>query len=136
MSEQSDTTRGAITPLRAAVANLCQNCGRGRLSDGFLRVVDRCEVCGADYRRHAAGDGAIYIVLTLLCVLAMAVLVSVEFAYRPPVWVHLLIGVGVIFGLALALLPPAKRFMVAQSFAMDARGDGEMGGGIDGEGSA
>lgn len=124
MSDATNEATGAITPLRAALRNRCQNCGLSPLSQGFLGVVERCEACGADYRRHAAGDGAVYVVLTALCIVVMASVIAVEFAYRPPVWVHVTVGVAMTCGLAFLLLPPVKRFMVAQSFAMDARGEG------------
>ena len=93
---------------------------RGCLS----KPLPRCDACGADYRRHAAGDGAVFIVLTLLCFLVMAIVIGVEFAYRPPIWTSVLVGLGATCGLAYLLLPPVKRFLVAQSFAMDARGEG------------
>lgn len=114
----------ALTPVEAALRNLCVKCGKAPASDGFLKSVEICPFCGADYRRHAAGDGAVYIVLTTLCILVMAAVVAIEFAYRPPVWAHALVGVGLTLGLAWLFLPPVKRFMVAQSYAMDARGEG------------
>ena len=114
----------ALPPIAAALRNRCVRCGKGPASDGFLQSVEVCSVCGADFRRHSAGDGAVYIVLTTLCFVVMAVVVGLEFAYRPPVWVHAVVGLGMTVGLALLLLPPVKRFMVAQSYAMDARGDG------------
>ena len=114
----------ALTPLEAALRNRCMRCGEAPASEGFLKTVEICPVCGADYRRHAAGDGAVYIVLTTLCILVMAAVVGIEFAYRPPVWAHALIGLALTLGLAFVFLPPVKRFMVAQSYSMDARGEG------------
>ena len=123
-AESDDGPRCALTPIEAALRNRCIRCGDGPASAGFLKSVEICPHCGADYRRHSAGDGAVYIVLTSLCFLVMALVVGVEFAYRPPVWAHALIGLSATVGLALLLLPPVKRFMVAQSYAMDARGEG------------
>lgn len=137
----SGSQGGGLSPIRAALTNRCVNCGRGPLDIGFLKTIDRCAVCGADYRRHAAGDGAVFIVLTILSFFAMGVVVSVELLYSPPGWVHLGLALLATIGPALLLLPPVKRFMVAQSFAMDALGEGfNQGGGEDprtgsGEGS-
>lgn len=115
----------ALTPLQAALSNKCPSCGQGPLTVGYLQPVETCAVCGADYARHGAGDGAVFIVLTLLCFLMMGVMFALEMLFQPPVWVHAIVATTLILGATLILLPPMKRFMIAKSFAVNARGDGE-----------
>lgn len=117
----------ALTPLQAALSNKCPRCGEGALSSGFLEPLEACPDCGADFSRHGAGDGAVFIVLTLLCFVMMGVMFALEMAFEPPVWLHAVVAISLVLGATMVLLPPVKRFMVAKSFALDARGDGEAG---------
>lgn len=118
-------TAGAATgrAVRAALANRCPECGGGRLTSGFLQPVPECASCGADFRRHAAGDGAIFLVMLLLCVVVLGAAVAIEALAAPPLWVHGVVAALLTLALTIALLPAAKRFMIAQSYVMDARGD-------------
>jgi uncharacterized protein (DUF983 family) len=85
--------------------------------------------------RADSGDGpAVFIILIVGFIACFGMLFS-EIAYRPPVWVELLIwpSVGVI--LSLALLRPAKGLMLAMQFHNKASeggsrdlGDGPNGG--------
>lgn len=94
----------------------CPNCGRGRLFQGFLTVVERCEACGADLRAHDTGDGpAVFIILILGFVVVGAAL-FVETTYEPPLWVHALAWPPLVLGGSLALLRPLKGVMVALAF--------------------
>ena len=55
-----------VPPLRAGLGCRCPRCGRGRLYNGLLTVVDRCAVCGLDLSPHDSGDGpAVFVILIL-----------------------------------------------------------------------
>lgn len=116
-----------LTPMQAALSNKCPRCGQGALTVGYLEPVEKCPDCGADFSRHGAGDGAVFIVLTLLCFLMMGLMFALEMTLQPPVWVHTVAALTLVLGATLILLPPMKRFMIAKSFTLDARGDGEVG---------
>lgn len=116
----TEASRHKSSALAAALNNRCPACGGGPLLTGFLTPAPRCESCGADFTPHSAGDGAVFIVLTLLCFLVMGAALTLEFTIQPPAWVHILFGAvltGVLMG---ALLPFVKRFMIAQSLISDA----------------
>lgn len=87
---------------------------------GLLTPVDRCSVCRTDFTRHTAGDGAVYIVLTVCCIAVMGLVVWLEFTFRPAAWLTVLIATAATAALTVGLLPVTKRFMVAQSVVMDA----------------
>lgn len=110
-----------LSGLAAATRNRCPVCGEGRLTHGFLTPEPRCSVCETDFTEHAAGDGAVYIVMTVACFVVMAIVLAIEFTLRPPIWVSVALGSAATFALIAALLPVAKRFMIAQSIVMDAR---------------
>ena len=121
-------------PFVAGALCRCPNCGRGPLFKGFLKVAPCCRVCGFDLGAADSGDGpAVFIILIVGFIACFGMLFS-EIAYRPPVWVELLIwpSVGVI--LSLALLRPAKGLMLAMQFHNKASegGSRDLGGGPNG----
>jgi uncharacterized protein (DUF983 family) len=106
----------AVNPFIAGFACRCPNCGKGALFEGFLTVAPRCAVCGFDLRAADSGDGpAVFIILIVGFIACFGMLLS-EIAYRPPIWVELLVWplVGVV--LCFALLRPAKGLMLAMQF--------------------
>ncbi|MBX9946854.1 MAG: DUF983 domain-containing protein [Reyranella sp.] len=104
------------SPLDVALRAVCPRCGRGRLFDGLLAVVDRCPACDLDLRGNDAGDGpAVFVILGLGAVVVMLVF-WVEFRFEPPWWLHVLIWGPLTFGLAVWLLRFLKALLVAQQY--------------------
>ena len=103
-------------PFVAGLTCRCPKCGRGKLFDGYLRVAQRCSVCGFDLKAADSGDGPAVFIILIVGFIACFGLLFTEVAYRPPIWVELVIWpiVGVI--LSLALLRPAKGVMLALQF--------------------
>jgi uncharacterized protein (DUF983 family) len=91
----------------------CPNCGRGHLFDRFLKVVDRCEVCGEDYAPQRADDFPAYLVIIVVGHVVVAGLLAVQMAYAPPAWLQLLIWLPVTLVGALSLLQPTKGAIVS-----------------------
>ena len=56
--QTGNNTPARIDQIRAGFLCRCPNCGKGRLFEGFLKVVDACAVCGFDFTRLNTGDGA------------------------------------------------------------------------------
>ena len=106
----------APNPILAGLACRCPNCGRGPLFEGFLKVRARCEACGFDLARADTGDGpAVFVILVAGVVVVFAAL-FVEIAYRPPIWLHLVIWLPAAVLVCLALLRPFKGVLVALQF--------------------
>jgi len=107
---------GFVPPFSAGLRCRCPRCGEGKLYDGFLKIVDRCDVCGLQLADEDAGDGpAVFVIL--IYGLVMTVLAAyVELSYEPPFWVHALIFVPLILGGSALLLRPFKAVMVALQF--------------------
>lgn len=118
-SGASDAPR-ALNTVTAAMRNRCPICGGGALTRGLLTPLASCPNCGQDFTRHNAGDGAVFIVMTVLCFAAVGAVAALELTIRPPFWAHVVVTLALTLGVTLALLPLVKRFMVAQSVAMDA----------------
>lgn len=116
----------ARNPLLAGLAGRCPNCGEGHLFEGFLKVTPRCEACGYDLARADSGDGpAVFVIMIAGFLLAFAALFT-EFAFHPPIWVHLVVWLPLTGIVCLALLRPMKGLMLAAQFknkASEARHD-------------
>jgi uncharacterized protein (DUF983 family) len=113
-------------PLLSGLAGRCPNCGEGHLFEGFLRVSPNCEACGFDLRAADSGDGpAVFVILIGGFVVAFAALFT-EIAYRPPIWLHLVLWLPLTLIVCLGLLRPFKGVMLAAQFmnkASEARRD-------------
>ena len=116
----------SLSPYLAGARGRCPNCGHGRLFSGYLKVAPTCNSCGFDLSRADSGDGpAVFVILVVGFVVVFAALI-VEVAYRPPIWLHLMLWLPLIVVLSLALLPVFKGLMIAAQFsnrASEARSD-------------
>jgi uncharacterized protein (DUF983 family) len=113
-------------PLVSGLRGRCPNCGEGRLFAGFLTVSPRCEACGFDLAKADSGDGPAVFVIMIAGFLVAFTALFVEIAYRPPIWLHLVLWLPATLIVCLALLRPMKGLMVAAQFknkASEARHD-------------
>ncbi|CAN5376473.1 DUF983 domain-containing protein [soil metagenome] len=102
-----------IDPIRAGLLCRCPNCGKGKLYSGFLKVVDRCEVCGFDFTRLNTGDGPASFIMQIAGGLVVFPALYVQVAYDPPIWILLVVAVPMVALLSLALMRPGKGLMIA-----------------------
>lgn len=103
-------------PLLAGVAGRCPNCGEGFLFDGFLKVAPACEACGYDFAKADSGDGpAVFVILIAGFLVAFGALFT-EFAFSPPIWVHLIVWLPATLIISLGLMRPFKGAMLAAQF--------------------
>jgi uncharacterized protein (DUF983 family) len=104
-------------PLLPAMARgfrgRCPNCGKGKLFRKFLKVVDRCEVCGEELHHHRADDAPAYFVIAIVGHFVVALAFIVEIAFWPPWWFTFAVWLPLTVVLALALLQPIKGAIVA-----------------------
>jgi uncharacterized protein (DUF983 family) len=103
-------------PVLAGLACRCPKCGEGPLFCGFLKVCPRCEACGFDLARADSGDGpAVFIILIVGFIVCFAALIT-EVAFKPPIWVHLILWLPAATILCLGLLRPFKGVLIALQF--------------------
>jgi len=99
----------------------CPRCGDGKLFNGFLDIDERCSECALDYGFADAGDGPAIFVMLIVGAIVVAAAFWVEFTFHPPLWVHMVLWLPVILGLALGLLRPLKGLLVALQYKNKAR---------------
>jgi uncharacterized protein (DUF983 family) len=100
----------------------CPCCGKGRIFRAFLKVADRCDVCGEELYHQRADDFPAYLVIVIVGHVVGAMILFVEVAYAPPIWVHVALWPPLILGLALGLLQPIKGAVVALQWHLGMHG--------------
>ncbi|MFA4949875.1 DUF983 domain-containing protein [Brevundimonas sp.] len=102
-----------IDAIRAGLLCRCPHCTKGPLFAGFLKVVDRCSVCGFDFTRLNTGDGAAIFIMQIAGGIVVFGALFVQIAYDPPIWAMLIVALPLVAGLSLGLMRPGKGLMVA-----------------------
>ena len=103
----------------------CPNCGQGSLFEGYLKVTDRCAVCGQELFHHRADDGPAYLTILIVGHL-MAPLIHVVWSrFRPEPMVMATIFVLACVALSLYLLPRLKGVVVGIQWAKRMHGFGQ-----------
>lgn len=105
-----------MTPVFRAMKGRCPRCGEGHLFKGYLKVADKCDVCGLGFHGHDTGDGAVVPVLLVIGGIIVAMALGVEVAYEPPVWVHLLLWIPIGTLLTLGIMVPLKGMAVGLQY--------------------
>ena len=88
----------------AALFGLCPKCGSRTLFAGVARFAPRCRVCGLDFSSFNVGDGPAAFLTLIIGALVTVLAISLELAWHPPFWVHIVLWVplttlAVIWGL-------------------------------------
>jgi uncharacterized protein (DUF983 family) len=112
-------------PIIRGLRGRCPNCGEGRLFRAFLKVADSCPVCGEELHHHRADDFPAYLVIVIVGHIVVAMVLGVEAAYAPPLWLHALIWLPMTFALSLALIQPVKGAVVALQWQHGMEGFGQ-----------
>ena len=117
-AEQRDVFRSM---LRGAQLR-CPACGVGPMFRRYLKVSDHCSHCGEALHHHRADDAPPYFTIVIVGHIVVGLVLSLEMAYRPPLWVHAALWVPLTFLLCLAMLPIIKGALVALQWALRMHG--------------
>src|ERR1041384_690337 len=110
---QSETAVPLKTALWRGLMGRCPHCGKGRVFRAFLKVADRCDVCGEELHHQRADDFPAYLVIVIVGHLVVPLVLNVEMAYQPAYWVHAVLWLPLTLILALLLIQPVKGAVVA-----------------------
>jgi len=114
--------RDLRSSLKRGFCGRCPRCGHGRLFRAFLKVDNRCSVCGLDFTPHRADDLPAYLVIAIVGHLVVPAALLIETDYSPPVWLQLAIYLPLTAGMSLALLQPVKGAVVGLQWALRMHG--------------
>jgi uncharacterized protein (DUF983 family) len=110
------TESHAPAPIVTGLLGRCPRCGKGHLFTGFLSLNPRCEECGLDFAFADTGDGPAFFVMSFVGIVVVGLALWVEFAYSPPIWLHLVLWFTLTAVLSLGLVRPLKGVMVALQY--------------------
>src|SRR6476659_720401 len=77
-----------------------------------------CPACGEALHHHRADDAPPYFTIVIVGHIVVGLVLAVEMAYRPPIWVHEAIWLPLTVLLALLLLPVIKGALVGLPWAL------------------
>ena len=121
MSTDSSRTV-TVTDLARGFFGRCPHCGKGHLFGRFLKVNDRCSVCGEDLHHQRADDFPAYVVMALVGHLVVPTELYTVVPYNLPDWTVFALWLPSTVLLALALLQPVKGAIVALQWRMGMHG--------------
>ena len=98
--------------LRGAMGR-CPVCGQGKLFNGYLRIVDECSHCHTPLGHIRADDAPPYFTIFLAGHILVPIVLWVEKAYQPPMWLHMAIWLPLFAILSALFLRPIKGAVVA-----------------------
>jgi uncharacterized protein (DUF983 family) len=104
------------SPFAAGLKARCPRCGNTPMFDGFLTVQKKCDSCGLDYEFADAGDGPAVFIMFIVGFVVVGLALWAEFAYEPPIWLHLAMWFPLTVILSLALARPLKGILIALQF--------------------
>ncbi|MGD9027934.1 MAG: DUF983 domain-containing protein [Methyloceanibacter sp.] len=96
----------------------CPACGVGSLFTRYLKVSDHCSHCGEALHHHRADDAPAYFTIIIIGHVIVSLVLTVEVAFRPPLWLHAAVWLPLTIVLALAALAPIKGFLVSLQWAL------------------
>ena len=88
----------------------------------FLKVVDRCAVCGTELFHQRADDAPPYFVILITGHIVVPTALVVETEFSPPFWLHAVLWGPLTVALALGLLQPVKGAIVALQWVLGMHG--------------
>lgn len=87
----------------------------------WLKIVPKCGECGLDYRFASPDDGPAFFSLCIVAFPLTFLVVWLQVAVAPPLWVHLVTSVPLMAAGCLLPLRPIKGWLVASQFVNRAR---------------
>ena len=96
----------------ATLKGRCPACLEGKIYRNLLSVGEACPACGEDLSKSDVGDGAAYIAICIVGTLVVLGAIWMEFAFAPPVWLHVLIWLPATLLGTIAVLKLAKTWLI------------------------
>lgn len=95
----------------------CPSCGTGSLFNKYLKVAPACSSCSEELHHHRADDAPPYFTILIVGHLIIPMVVAVEMAYRPDLWIHAALWFPMTLILAMTALPLIKGALVGLQWA-------------------
>ncbi len=101
----------------------CPSCGQGKMFYRYLKVNDKCPVCGEELFHQRADDAPPYMTIFIVGhIIGAAILIAEDAWPNSPLWIHLVIWPILTIILSLTLLPMIKGALIAYQWALRMHG--------------
>src|SRR3990170_8412318 len=114
--------RSVLTSMLRGAKLTCPSCGRGAMYRRYLKVADECPSCGEELHHHRADDAPPYFTIVIVGHVVVSLMLAVEMAYRPPLWLHAALWLPLTVILTLLILPSVKGALIALQWALRMHG--------------
>jgi uncharacterized protein (DUF983 family) len=118
--EDTPMIEGQPGIIPAALFGLCPRCGARGLFDGVAKFAPKCRACALDYTRFNVGDGPAAFLTLIIGALVVVLAISVELAWHPPFWVHMLLWIPFTAAAVIWGLRAGKSALLAAEFQRNA----------------
>ena len=108
IADPADLLPPLPTMLKRGLFCTCPACGKSKLFNGFLRVAKQCSACGTDFSQIRADDAPPYFTIFITGHIVVPLMLWLERAETPPLWVHSAIFLPLTVIIAMALIRPIK----------------------------
>ena len=102
--------------LKSGWEGRCPKCGEGPMFQSWLKINQACPACGLSYRFASPDDGPAFFSLCIVAFPLIFVVVWLQAAFAPPIWVHLLTSVPLMVIGCVLPLRPIKGWLVASQY--------------------
>lgn len=91
----------------------CPHCGEGMLFKSYLKLVDKCDVCGEQLGHIRADDLPAYLTIAVVGHVVVGLMLT-AIQMGVPNWLGILVSMALTVGMSLWLLPHMKGVVAAQ----------------------
>jgi uncharacterized protein (DUF983 family) len=124
MTDGIESERETKTAVLRGLKKRCPRCGQGKLFTGFLKVTDRCSLCGEELYHHRADDGPAYLTILIVAhVIGFVLHATFGYLRDDPLILALLLSALALI-MSLLLLPRLKGLIVGVQWAKRMHGFG------------
>ncbi len=96
--------------------------GVGAMFRRYLKVSDSCPRCREELHHHRADDAPAYFTIAIVGHIVVSLVLAVEMAYRPELWVHAALWLPLTLILTLLCLPSVKGALVGLQWGLRMHG--------------
>jgi uncharacterized protein (DUF983 family) len=100
----------------------CPACGSGAMFARYLKVADNCPACAEALHHHRADDAPAYFTIVIVGHIVVSLVLALEMAYRPALWIHAALWLPLTVLLTLLCLPSVKGALVGLQWALRMHG--------------
>lgn len=117
----TDNQYPRMKPEHTGMLGKCPRCGSGKLFSGFLKIGDKCNICGLSYEFADAGDGPAFFAICLAVVPVAGFAIWMEVSMNAPYWLNALLTAPFLFAACILPIRPLKGYLVASQYYFKAK---------------